>query len=144
MSEGDLPAVAFVCVRNAGRSQMASAFARHERAARDLEGELALVTGGTRPAEAIHPEVVAAMAEVGIDLSGRTPRKVTVGELRRCNLVITMGCSADDVCPAGWGGASREWNLDDPDGRSMVEVRAIRDEIRDRVVALFDGQPWRH
>lgn len=139
MRDTDPTTVAFVCVQNAGRSQMAFAFARRERSSRDTEN-LALVTGGTRPAEEIHSTVVAAMDEVGIDLSKRTPREVTVDELQRSDIVITMGCSADDVCPAGWGGETREWRLDDPDGRTVAEVREIRDEIHDRVKSLFDEE----
>jgi len=134
----DRTTIAFVCVQNAGRSQMASAFARRELARRDLGDRLDLLTGGTRPAAHVHPEVVDAMAEVGIDLSERTPREVTVDELRASDYVITMGCSAAAVCPAGWGGESRDWGLDDPDGRSPDEVAAIRDEIAERVAELFD------
>ena len=130
--------VAFVCVQNAGRSQMAYAFAQREREARGLEGDVSLVTGGTRPAAHVHPEVVEAMANVGVDVSDRTPREVTTEELRRADLVVTMGCSADDVCPAGWGGETRDWNLDDPDGRPPAAVAAIRDEIARRVADLFD------
>jgi arsenate reductase len=134
----DRTTIAFVCVQNAGRSQMAYAFARRELARRGLDDRLALLTGGTRPAEHVHSEVVDAMAAVGIDVSERTPREVTVDELRASDYVITMGCSAADVCPAGWGGESRDWDLDDPDGRSPAEVAAIRDEIEHRVAALFD------
>ena len=130
--------VAFVCVQNAGRSQMAHAFAQRERQARELEGDVSLVTGGTRPADRVHPEVVEAMADVGVDLSDSTPEGVTIEELRRSDLVVTMGCSADDVCPAGWGGENRDWDLDDPDGRPPAEVAAIRDEIERRVADLFD------
>ncbi|WP_272913163.1 arsenate-mycothiol transferase ArsC [Halolamina rubra] len=130
--------VAFVCVQNAGRSQMAYAFAERERERRGLTGEIELLTGGTRPADHVHPVVVDAMAAVGIDLSGRTPRSVTVDELQASDYVITMGCSAADVCPAGWGGESRDWDLDDPDGRSAEAVAAIRDEIERRVDVLFE------
>lgn len=130
--------MAFVCVQNAGRSQMAYAFAERERDARQLDDDISVVTGGTRPADKVHPGVIEAMQEVGIDLSERTPREVTVEELQRSDLVITMGCSADDVCPAGWGGETRDWNLDDPDGRTRQEVREIRDEIQQRVSELFE------
>ena len=130
--------IAFVCVQNAGRSQMAHAFAERERERRGVEDEVDLLTGGTQPAEHVHPEVVDAMAEVGIDVSDRQPREVSVEELRRSDYTITMGCSAADVCPAGWGGESRDWDLDDPDGRSAEEVAAIRDEIERRVGALLD------
>ncbi|RBI64229.1 low molecular weight phosphatase family protein [halophilic archaeon] len=129
--------VAFVCVQNAGRSQMATAFAEREREKRGLE-TLEIRSGGTRPADAVHDEVVEAMAEVGIDLSDREPREITAAELQECDYVLTMGCSASDVCPATWSGENRDWDLDDPHGESVDEVREIRDEIASRVVALFD------
>ncbi len=130
--------LAFVCVQNAGRSQMATAFAERERSARGLEDDIELLTGGTEPAEDVHEEVVAAMADLDIDISGRVPREVTFEEIQRADYVITMGCSADDVCPAGWAGENRDWDLDDPDGADMDAVRATRDEIEGRVAALFD------
>jgi arsenate reductase len=130
--------VAFVCVQNAGRSQMAYAFAERERADRDLGDEIDLVTGGTAAADHVHAEVVDAMRDVGVDLSGRTPRDVTFEEIRDADYVITMGCSAEDVCPAGWAGENRDWDLDDPDGRSPDEVARIRDEVERRVSDLFD------
>ncbi len=130
--------IAFVCVQNAGRSQMAYAFAKREVARRDLEDEVDLLTGGTRPAGHVHEEVVAAMDTVGFDLSDRTPREITFEETRDSDIVITMGCSAEDVCPAGWAGDNRDWDLDDPDGKSPGEVTAIRDEIERRVTSLFD------
>jgi len=130
--------VAFVCVQNAGRSQMATAFAERERAARGLEADVALVTGGTRPAERVHEGVVEAMAEIGVDLADREPREVTVEELRAADYVVTMGCDAGDVCPASWGGESRDWGLDDPDGADPRVVGEVRDEIVRRVRTLFD------
>jgi arsenate reductase len=130
--------VAFVCVQNAGRSQMAAAFAERERRERGVEEEIEVLTGGTRPADHVHDEVVEVMRERGIDLSSKTPREITFEEIRGADYVITMGCSAQDVCPASWGGVNRDWGLDDPDGRSLDEVRAIRDEIERRVAALFD------
>lgn len=117
---------------------MAHAFARQELDARDLGNHLELVTGGTRPADHVHDVVVDSMADVGIDVSDRTPREVTFDEIQGSDYVITMGCSADDVCPAGWAGENRDWGLDDPDGRPADEVARIRDEIRERVSALFD------
>ncbi|WP_440006043.1 arsenate-mycothiol transferase ArsC [Halomicrococcus sp. SG-WS-1] len=129
--------VAFVCVQNAGRSQMATAFAERERERRGLE-TLEIRSGGTRPADSVHDEVVEAMAEEGIDLSDREPREMTPAELQECDYVLTMGCSASDVCPATWSGENRDWDLDDPHGESVDEVREIRDEIASRVVALFD------
>ena len=130
--------LAFVCVQNAGRSQMAYAFAEHERASRSLEAEIDLVTGGTDPADHVHEEVVDAMADAGFDIADRTPREVTFEEVRDADYVITMGCSAADVCPAGWAGENRDWDLDDPDGRPPKAVARIRDDIHERVAALFD------
>jgi arsenate reductase len=117
---------------------MAYAFAERERADRDLGDEIDLVTGGTAAADQVHAEVVDAMRDVGVDLSGRTPRDVTFEEIRDADYVITMGCSAEDVCPAGWAGENRDWDLDDPDGRSPDEVARIRDEVERRVSDLFD------
>lgn len=130
--------IAFVCVQNAGRSQMAAAFAEQERDRRDVGDQMTIVTGGTRPADRVHDVVVEAMKERDIDLSGRTPREVTPDELQAVDLVVTMGCSASDVCPSTWNGENREWGLDDPHERPIGEVREIRDEIEERVVALFD------
>ena len=123
----------FVCVQNAGRSQMAYAFAERERDERGLDWDL--VTGGTDPADAVHPVVVDAMREAGFDLSDRTPRAVADAELEACDYVATMGCStlsldADTVV--------RDWALDDPHGRPIDEVRDIRGEVERRVRALFD------
>ncbi|GAA0645118.1 low molecular weight phosphatase family protein [Salarchaeum japonicum] len=128
--------IAFVCVQNAGRSQMAYAFAERERRERGRD-DLAFVTGGTRPADHVHPEVVEAMRAVGIDISERVPREVSFAEIQDADVVITMGCSAADVCPANWSGENRDWNLDDPDGKSPEEVARIRDDIASRVRALF-------
>lgn len=133
----DATRIAFVCVQNAGRSQMAYAFGRRELEERGLGGAVELVTGGTRPADHVHDEVVQAMDAVGIDISDRTPREISFEEIRASEYVVTMGCS-DDVCPAGWAGENRDWDLDDPDGKSPTEVAEIRDEIERRVSALFD------
>lgn len=128
--------VAFVCVQNAGRSQMATAFAERERDARGVDVDI--VTGGTMPADHVHGSVVSAMAEKGFDLSNRTPREVTREELGECDVVVTMGCSAEDVCPATFTGENRDWGLDDPDELDPEGVRRVRDEIETRVDALFD------
>lgn len=128
---------AFVCVQNAGRSQMAAAFAERERDRRDAE-HVEIITGGTDPADHVHDEVIEVMQEVGIDLSGRTPREVTSEVLQDCDYVITMGCSAEGVCLATWNGENRDWGLDDPDGRDLDVVRTIRDDIERRVAALFE------
>ncbi|WP_251342673.1 low molecular weight phosphatase family protein [Haloplanus halophilus] len=134
-TDTDLTRIAFVCVRNAGRSQMSAAFAERERDRRGLDVEV--LSGGTRPADAVHGEVIDAMNEVGIDLSDRTPREITAGELRSCDYVATMGCSTLDLGDAP-GVDVRDWALDDPGGRDPERVRAIRDEIAERVRALFD------
>lgn len=130
--------VAFVCVQNAGRSQMAAAFARRERERRDVEDQVRIVTGGTDPADSVHDVVVEAMAEEGFDLEGETPREVTHDEMMDVDVFVTMGCSAEDVCPMSWRGDARDWALDDPHGRDVEAVREIRDEIETKVVALFD------
>ncbi|WP_049921774.1 arsenate-mycothiol transferase ArsC [Halopiger djelfimassiliensis] len=136
--------IGFVCVQNAGRSQMAAAFAEQERAIRGLEG-VEIRTGGTDPAERVHDVVVAVMNDDGIDLTDRTPREITPDELAACDVVVTMGCSADGVCPVTWRGDARDWDLSDPHDASIGTVREIRDEIRRRVTALFDeleaGEP---
>lgn len=130
--------IAFVCVQNAGRSQMAVAFAEREVDRRGLDDHIELLTGGTRPAEHVHEEVIEAMEEIGFDSSHRTPREITFEETRDSDYVITMGCSADDVCPAGWAGENRDWDLEDPHGKPAGEVATIRDEIEARVKGLFD------
>ncbi|WP_312907540.1 low molecular weight phosphatase family protein [Natronosalvus caseinilyticus] len=134
----DTTRIAFVCVQNAGRSQMASAFAEHECEARELTDSVEIVTGGTQPAESVHDVVIEAMQEKGIDLSERTPREITHEDLQDCDYVITMGCSAEGVCPASWSGENRDWDLDDPHGKDVEAVREIRNEIETRVTTLFD------
>jgi len=131
----DTVRLGFVCVQNAGRSQMSTAFAEREVERRGLGDRVEIVTGGTHPADAVHDEVVETMRELDVDLSDRTPREVSTAELDACDVVATMGCStlsldADvDV---------RDWDLTDPDGKPPVEVREIRDEVQRRVQALFD------
>ncbi len=118
----------FVCVRNAGRSQMAAAL--FEQAAPEHEGRSA----GSAPAERVHPEVVEIMAEVGIDLAGRTPRRLERADAEWADVVVTMGCG--DACPYIPGKRYVDWELDDPAGRPVEEVRRIRDEIARRVADL--------
>jgi arsenate reductase len=130
--------VGFVCVQNAGRSQMATAFAERERADRDLEDSVCIVTGGAAPAEHVHDVVVDVMADVGFDLVARVPREVSFEEIQACDIVITMGCAAEDVCPASWTGENRDWGLDDPDDATRGEAVTIRDDVETRVAALFD------
>ena len=124
---------AFVCVQNAGRSQMSAAFAERERDRRGLDIEI--VTGGTHPADEVHPEVVETMREVDIDISDREPRAVSTAELESCDVVATMGCSTLELDAAT---DVRDWALPDPDGEPPERVREIREEVRERVTALFD------
>lgn len=130
--------IAFVCVHNAGRSQMAAAFAERAVAQRGVEDEIEILTGGTMPGEHVHDVVVEAMRELGFDLSDRTPREITQADLEDVEYVVTMGCSAEDICPATWQGDERDWGLDDPKGQDLETVRHIRDEIATRVDALLD------
>ena len=125
----------FVCVQNAGRSQMATAFAERERSRRGLEDTVHILTGGTHPAEEVHPEVIEAMAEIDIDLSDRVPQEVSTTDLNSATVVATMGCSTLELDA---NVKVRDWALDDPHGQSLEEVRRIRDEIQQRVSALFD------
>jgi arsenate reductase (thioredoxin) len=121
--------VLFVCVQNAGRSQMAQAL--FERSAG--EGREAR-SAGSRPAEQVHPEVVEVMQELGIDVAGRTPRLLDRADLEWADHVVTMGCG--DECPVVPGKRYEDWELLDPAGRPLDEVRAIRDEIAVRVESL--------
>ncbi|WP_226008016.1 low molecular weight phosphatase family protein [Natrinema salinisoli] len=130
--------IAFMCVQNAGRSQMSTAFAEREREQRGLRDRVEILTGGTHPAEHVHDEVIDVMEEAGFDLSDRTPREISLEELQSCDYVATMGCSTLDVGQVGEDVDIRDWALDDPDGRDPERVRGIRDEIERRVVALFN------
>src|ERR1700753_3566290 len=119
----------FVCLHNAGRSQMSQALFGHP-----AEGRPHAFWAGTTPGERVHPEVVEVMRELGIDLSGRVPRELTVGLAEQADVVVTMGCG--DACPYIPGKRYIDWDLPDPKGRPIEEVRAIRDEIRRRVSEL--------
>jgi arsenate reductase (thioredoxin) len=121
--------VLFVCRQNAGRSQMSQAL--FARAASDRHRAL---SAGTTPAEHVHPEVLTVMDEVGIDLSARIPQLLTRELAEQADLVVTMGCG--DECPFIPGRRYLDWDLPDPAGRPLDEVRAIRDEIADRIAAL--------
>jgi protein-tyrosine-phosphatase len=125
-----LPSVLFVCVHNAGRSQMAAGFTRALGA-----GRVTVRSGGSEPAELINPAAVAAMAEVGIDIAGDPPRAMEVDDVRAADVVVTMGCG--DACPVFPGKRYEDWELTDPAGRSLEEVRPIRDEIETRVRDLL-------
>ncbi len=123
------PTVAFLCVHNAGRSQMAAGFLRH------LAGDrVRVLSAGSEPAASVNPVAVAAMAERGIDIGGVPPRTWTDAELRSADVIVTMGCG--DACPVIPGARYLDWALDDPAGRPIEEVRPIRDEIERRVRAL--------
>ena len=128
----------FICVHNAGRSQMAAAFAERERDERDLNDVVEIHSGGTDPAEEVHREVVAAMAEVDIDISDRSPTWVVLDDLKDSHYLVTMGCSITEFNPARYGVESRVWDLTNPDGKDMETVREVRDEIEQRVAELFD------
>lgn len=124
------PDVVFLCVHNAGRSQMALGYFRH------LAGERATAwSGGSEPAEQVNPVAVAAMAEVGIDIAGEQPARWTVDALRTADVVITMGCG--DTCPYLPGVRIEDWPLEDPAGQGLDAVRRIRDQIRGRVEQLL-------
>lgn len=129
----------FVCVHNAGRSQMAAAFAERERTERGLEDVVEIHSGGTDPADTIHSEVVQAMDDVGIDIGNKTPKYVAdLDQLKKSNYLITMGCYISEFNPAQYGVESIEWDLTNPDGQDMETVRRIRDEIESKVEKLFD------
>ncbi len=128
--------VAFICVQNAGRSQMATAFAKRKVEEEGLQVDV--ISGGTDPADSVHSVVLKAMDERGFDLSDNQPQMVEPGELDGCDYVITMGCSAQGVCPATWEGTDLEWNLDDPGETDLERVREIRDEIESRVDSLLE------
>ena len=130
--------LAFMCVQNAGRSQMATAFAKHERKRRNLDDSVEILTGGTHPADHVHKEVIEVMREEGFDLSKRTPSEITSEELRSCEYVATMGCSTLDVDEEEATVDIRDWDLPDPHGEDINTVRSVRDDIHQRVMNLFD------
>src|SRR5947207_14341440 len=121
--------VLFVCLHNAGRSQISKAL--FERAA---DGRHQAQSAGTQPGEAVHPEVVQVMSEVGIDVSGEQPKKLSMKQAQWADVVVTMGCG--DECPFIPGKRYLDWDLPDPTGRPLAEVRATRDEIARRVAGL--------
>jgi arsenate reductase (thioredoxin) len=133
MSEpnGPTPTVLFLCVHNAGRSQMALGWFRH------LAGDRAVAwSGGSEPGNEVNPGAVAAMAELGIDISEEFPKPWTEEIVRAADVVITMGCG--DACPLYPGKRYEDWELDDPAGRDLAAIRPIRDEIGERVRALLE------
>lgn len=135
-SEPGKRAVAFVCEGNAGRSQLATAFAERERA--ELNLDIDIITGGTDPADHVHDSVVTVLEEKGIDSSDRVPRRIRPADIETVDRVVTMGCSIDEFRPDGWTGRSETWDLDHPGGDDLDTVRAQRDEIEQCVIAFFD------
>ena len=126
-----MPGILFLCIHNAGRSQMAAGFAR------ELGGDkVSIFSGGSEPADRVNPMAIEAMAELGIDISGHTPQKFTDELLNRVDVVVTMGCG--DTCPFIPGKRYLDWPLDDPRGQNLEAVRAIRDRIREHVVELLN------
>ena len=125
--------VVFVCVHNSGRSQMAEAFFNQMAA-----GKAVAISAGTQPGDKVHPVVVEAMKELGIDISGNKPKMLTLEMIEKADKMITMGCGADagGLCPAGFI-ETEDWALEDPNGRPISEVRIIRDEIKRRVINLL-------
>jgi arsenate reductase (thioredoxin) len=130
------PSVLFVCVHNAGRSQMAAGWLRH------LAGDAVEVrSAGSLPGDQVNPAAIEAMAEVGIDISGQRPKVLTTDAVEASDVVITMGCG--DTCPVFPGTRYLDWELEDPAGKGVESVRPIRDEIERRVRDLLDGLPAR-
>jgi arsenate reductase (thioredoxin) len=126
----DKPSVLFVCVHNAGRSQMAAGWLRH------LAGDAVEVrSAGSEPAGQINPAAVEAMREVGIDITGQTSKRLEYETAQDSDVIITMGCG--DACPVFPGKRYEDWKLDDPDGKGVEAVRPIRDEIRSRIEILL-------
>jgi arsenate reductase len=126
----DKPTVLFVCVHNAGRSQMAAGYLRA------LAGDaIEVLSAGSEPKDTINPVAVDAMAEEGINIANNTPKVLTVEAVRESDVVITMGCG--DACPIFPGKRYEDWKLDDPAGQGIEAVRPIRDDIRARVEALI-------
>jgi arsenate reductase (thioredoxin) len=128
--------VLFACIHNAGRSQMAAAWfnalSDHDKAA--------AISAGTEPGVRVHPEVVAAMREVGIELEGLAPQKLTDELAATASILVTMGCG--EACPVVPGLKRMDWPLEDPKGKSIERVREIRDDVRQRVSELLREQGW--
>lgn len=131
MSENGNPSVVFLCVHNAGRSQMAAGWMRH------LAGErIDVYSGGSEPADSVNPTAVAAMSEKGIDISADSPRPWSDQVIHAADVVVTMGCG--DECPYYPGKRYLDWELEDPAGKAIEQVRGIRDEIERRVRNLME------
>ena len=130
MQPADKPTVLFLCVHNAGRSQMAAGWLRHLS-----QGSIGVFTGGSDPAGVVNDMAVAAMGEVGIDIAGEQPKPWTDGEVRRADVIVSMGCG--DACPVYPGKRYLDWDLTDPAGQSIDVVREVRDDIEQRVRGLM-------
>lgn len=128
----DKPSVLFVCVHNAGRSQMAAAYL-----AALSGGQVEVRSAGSAPADQINPSAVEAMAEEGIDMSAETPKVLTTEAVKESDVVITMGCG--DTCPIFPGKRYEDWALEDPAGKGIESVRPIRDDIKRRILELMDS-----
>jgi arsenate reductase len=128
--------VIFACIHNAGRSQMAAAWFN----ALADSSKARAISAGTDPGTRVHPEVLEAMREVGIDLSRRTPQKLTDSLARDAQMLITMGCG--EQCPVVPGLRRDDWPLEDPKGKPVERVREIRDDVRARVIALLEREGW--
>ncbi len=127
----DKPSVLFVCVHNAGRSQMAAAYLAHLSG-----GAVEVRSAGSAPADQVNPAAVEAMAEEGIDIAAEVPKVLTTDAVRESDVVITMGCG--DTCPIFPGKRYEDWELDDPAGKGVEAVRPIRDQIKARILSLLD------
>ena len=125
------PSVLFVCVHNAGRSQMAAAYLQHLSG-----GAVEVRSAGSAPAEQVNPSAVEAMAEEGIDITAETPKILTTEAVKDSDVVITMGCG--DTCPIFPGKRYEDWELEDPAGKGVEAVRPIRDEIKRRILTLLE------
>jgi protein-tyrosine-phosphatase len=127
----DKPSVLFVCVHNAGRSQMAAAYLANLSG-----GAVEVRSAGSAPADQVNPAAVEAMAEEGIDIAAEVPKVLTTDAVRESDVVITMGCG--DTCPIFPGKRYEDWELDDPAGKGVEAVRPIRDQIKARILSLLD------
>jgi arsenate reductase len=128
--------VLFACIHNAGRSQMAAAWFNALAAADKARA----ISAGTEPGTRVHPEVIGAMREVGIELEGIAPQKLTEALAEKAAILVTMGCG--EACPVVPGLRRLDWPLEDPKGKPIERVREIRDDVRERVVALLREQGW--
>jgi arsenate reductase len=125
--------VLFVCVGNSGRSQMAEGFFNHL-----ANGKARAISAGTKPASAVDPKTIEVMREVGIDISAARPKALIMEMLDQASRVVTMGCGAEGVCPASFV-ETEDWQLEDPKGKPIEEVRWIRDQIRAKVMKLLES-----